>query len=146
MAVPRRKKKKGEEGSPDWLLTYGDMTTLLLTFFIFMFTMATIDGSEMRLILAAFQATDKADKSRLASQRKQLGFDPSVRSHSLTAASDCAKRSAKRVIAALCGDDAGKAEQGLNSTPLDTLRERGKRNGLSDYMSEVETRLLPLFE
>lgn len=54
MAVPRRKKKK-EEGAPDWLLTYGDMTTLLLTFFIFMFTMATIDGSEMRLILAAFQ-------------------------------------------------------------------------------------------
>jgi chemotaxis protein MotB len=55
MAVQRRKKKKEEEGSPDWLLTYGDMTTLLLTFFIFMFTMATIDGSEMRLILAAFQ-------------------------------------------------------------------------------------------
>jgi chemotaxis protein MotB len=55
MAVPRRKKKKEEEGSPDWLLTYGDMTTLLPTFFIFMFTMATIDGSEMRMILAAFQ-------------------------------------------------------------------------------------------
>ncbi|MBN2532480.1 MAG: flagellar motor protein MotB [Spirochaetales bacterium] len=55
MAVPKRKKRKVEEGSPDWLLTYGDMTTLLLTFFVFMFTMATVDGSEMRLILAAFQ-------------------------------------------------------------------------------------------
>jgi chemotaxis protein MotB len=55
MAIPRRKKRKVEEGTPDWMVTYGDMTTLLLTFFIFMFTMATIDGSEMRLILAAFQ-------------------------------------------------------------------------------------------
>lgn len=54
--MPREKKcKKCEEGAPDWLLTYGDMTTLLLTFFIMMFTTATIDGSELRMILAAFQ-------------------------------------------------------------------------------------------
>jgi chemotaxis protein MotB len=53
-AVPKREKKKSE-GAPDWLLTYGDMTTLLLTFFIMMFTTAEIDGSELRMILAAFQ-------------------------------------------------------------------------------------------
>ena len=54
--MPREKKcKKCEEGSPDWMLTYGDMTTLLLTLFIMMFTTATIDGSELRMILAAFQ-------------------------------------------------------------------------------------------
>lgn len=54
--MPREKKrKKSEEGAPAWLLTYGDMTTLLLTFFVIMFTTATIDGSELRLILAAFQ-------------------------------------------------------------------------------------------
>ncbi|MCD6121417.1 MAG: flagellar motor protein MotB [Spirochaetales bacterium] len=54
--MSREKKcKKCEEGSPDWMLTYGDMTTLLLTFFIMMFTTATIDGSELRMILAAFQ-------------------------------------------------------------------------------------------
>jgi chemotaxis protein MotB len=55
--MPRRKKKERpqEEGTPQWMLTYGDMTTLLLTFFILMFTTAEIDGSELRLILAAFQ-------------------------------------------------------------------------------------------
>ena len=37
------------------MLTYGDMTTLLLTFFILMFTTAEIDGAELRMILAAFQ-------------------------------------------------------------------------------------------
>jgi chemotaxis protein MotB len=55
MAVPKRKEKKVEEGSPRWLVTYGDMTTLLLTFFILMFTTAEIDGAELRMILAAFQ-------------------------------------------------------------------------------------------
>lgn len=49
-----RKKKCPPEGAADWLLTYGDMVTLLLTFFVLLFTTATIDGYELRLILAAF--------------------------------------------------------------------------------------------
>ncbi|MFP4113387.1 MAG: flagellar motor protein MotB [Spirochaetota bacterium] len=55
MARPgERKKKCPPEGAADWLLTYGDMVTLLLTFFVLMFTTATIDGYQLRLILAAF--------------------------------------------------------------------------------------------
>ncbi len=50
-----RKKKRESEGTPDWMVTYGDMTTLLLTFFVMMFTTAEINGSELRMILAAFQ-------------------------------------------------------------------------------------------
>ncbi len=55
MELKRKKKKRKQEGAADWLLTYGDMTTLLLTFFIMMFTTAEIDGHELRMILAAFQ-------------------------------------------------------------------------------------------
>ena len=55
MALPmKRTKKPPREGAADWLLSYGDMTTLLLTFFVLMFTTATIDGYQLRLILAAF--------------------------------------------------------------------------------------------
>jgi chemotaxis protein MotB len=55
MAGPEgRKKKCPPEGAADWLLTYGDMVTLLLTFFVLLFTTATIDGEQLRLILAAF--------------------------------------------------------------------------------------------
>ena len=42
------------EGAPDYMLTYGDMVTLLLTFFVMLLTTATVDGHELRLILAAF--------------------------------------------------------------------------------------------
>lgn len=52
--APKKQKKCPSEGAADWLLTYGDMTTLLLTFFVLMFTAATIDGEQLRLILAAF--------------------------------------------------------------------------------------------
>jgi chemotaxis protein MotB len=53
--MPRKKKKKcPPEGAADWLLTYGDMTTLLLTFFVLMYTAATVDGYKLKLILSAF--------------------------------------------------------------------------------------------
>ncbi|MFO8044192.1 MAG: flagellar motor protein MotB [Alkalispirochaeta sp.] len=55
MAQPQKKCKKcPPEGAPDYMLTYGDMMTLLLTFFVMLLTPATIDGYELRLILAAF--------------------------------------------------------------------------------------------
>lgn len=45
------------KGSPHWLLTYGDMTTLLLTFFVLLFTVAEIEGRELQLILSAFRGS-----------------------------------------------------------------------------------------
>jgi len=50
-------KKREKKGTPDWMVTYGDMTTLLLTFFILMFTTAEIQGKELRMILSAFRGS-----------------------------------------------------------------------------------------
>ncbi len=54
MADQMKCKKCPPEGAPDYMLTYGDMVTLLLTFFVMLLTTATIDGYQLRLILAAF--------------------------------------------------------------------------------------------
>jgi chemotaxis protein MotB len=50
-----KKKQKCPEGTPDWMVTYGDMTTLLLTFFIMMFNISEVDITQLRIVLAAFQ-------------------------------------------------------------------------------------------
>ncbi|MAG13907.1 MAG: flagellar motor protein MotB [Spirochaetales bacterium] len=50
----QRKKKCPPEGAADWLLTYGDMVTLLLTFFVMMFTVSEVDEHRLQLIIAAF--------------------------------------------------------------------------------------------
>ncbi|WP_028974881.1 flagellar motor protein MotB [Spirochaeta cellobiosiphila] len=47
-------KKCPPAGAPDWMVTYGDMVTLLLTFFVTMFSIDDIDYYELRMILAAF--------------------------------------------------------------------------------------------
>ncbi|MDR3236990.1 MAG: flagellar motor protein MotB [Spirochaetia bacterium] len=53
MAV--KKKKKQEGGAPAWMVSWSDMTTLLLTFFITMMSFAEIDGKDFYLVLSSFQ-------------------------------------------------------------------------------------------
>jgi chemotaxis protein MotB len=48
------KKPKGEEGAPLWMVTYGDMMSLLLTFFIMLVAMSEVkDDQKFRKVLAA---------------------------------------------------------------------------------------------
>ncbi len=84
MAPPLKKRERRKTvGAADWLLTYGDMTTLLLTFFVLLFTTAEIDGEELRIILAAFpglgsqQGGVTLDEGRLAELGSTLMSLPS---------------------------------------------------------------------
>ena len=43
-----------EEGAPAWMNTYGDMVTLLLTFFVLLFTVSTIDAQKWQEIVQSF--------------------------------------------------------------------------------------------
>ncbi len=55
MAEERKCKKKEEGNStPAWMTTWGDMNSLLLTFFIAILTTAEVEGRELRLVLSAF--------------------------------------------------------------------------------------------
>lgn len=49
-----RKKKREEGGGASWLETYSDMVTLLLTFFIMLYAMSTIDAQKYATIVASF--------------------------------------------------------------------------------------------
>jgi chemotaxis protein MotB len=54
MPAPK-KQKKCEEGAPAWLLSWGDLTTLLLTFFVVMYDVGSIDQVDLNVMLSAFQ-------------------------------------------------------------------------------------------
>ncbi len=56
MARERRERKR-RKGAPAWMVTYGDMVTLLLVFFVFLLTAARIEGHELQLILSAFRGS-----------------------------------------------------------------------------------------
>ncbi|KUK13555.1 MAG: flagellar motor protein MotB [Synergistetes bacterium] len=54
--MPREKKRKEEaKGGAGWLTTYGDMVTLLLTFFVFLFSFSTIDVMQFQKMIFSFK-------------------------------------------------------------------------------------------
>ncbi len=55
----RDKKKNREIAAPPWLVTFADMTTLLLAFFIILLSVARIDGQELKIILSEFPGLDR---------------------------------------------------------------------------------------
>ena len=55
MADEQQKKcPKQEEGSPEWMTTYGDMVTLLLCFFVLLMNPEAIDGHRLDMIMQSF--------------------------------------------------------------------------------------------
>lgn len=54
MAKKKKKCPPCEEGAPLWMTTYGDMVTLLLTFFVMIFATGKATPQEIQLILSAF--------------------------------------------------------------------------------------------
>lgn len=55
MSSYRRRRPPERRGSPAWITTYADMVTLLLTFFVLLYSFSTVDVQKFRAIMAAFQ-------------------------------------------------------------------------------------------
>lgn len=55
MSKDKRPKKQEEVGAPHWMTTYGDMVTLLLTFFVLLFTFSSLDVKRFQEVMSAIQ-------------------------------------------------------------------------------------------
>ncbi len=51
--------KKAEENTGEWLNTYADMVTLLLTFFVLLFACSNLDETKLQFIFQAFKSHGK---------------------------------------------------------------------------------------
>lgn len=54
MSGNRKKRQESEEQGSSWMDTYGDLVTLLLTFFVLLFSFSTIDAQKWKEIVASF--------------------------------------------------------------------------------------------
>jgi chemotaxis protein MotB len=52
----RKRNEEAPERVADWLLTYSDLVTLLLTFFVLLFSMATIDKQKFEQVATSLQS------------------------------------------------------------------------------------------
>ncbi|MCD6340821.1 MAG: OmpA family protein [Desulfurococcales archaeon] len=54
--MPRKKKADEGGGSPAWMTTFSDLMTLLLTFFILLFSFSTLDAIKFKNVASALQS------------------------------------------------------------------------------------------
>jgi hypothetical protein len=73
----------------------------------------------------------------LARERQSLGFDPLTQPESLDASNDNDRRSAKRCLRAVIGNDPERERLCWVATPLDELKARGARNGLQRFLEDA---------
>lgn len=52
----RRRKEEGNSGAPQWMTTFSDLMTLLLTFFILLYSFSTLDAIKFKNVASALQS------------------------------------------------------------------------------------------
>jgi hypothetical protein len=97
-------------------------------------------------VISGFDPRTVDEKMRLETEHKTLGFPPHEQSHKLKSCrDDKADRSPKRVLKALTNANHERQRACWFDTPLQTLRQRGNENGLTQFMDELRDQICPLF-
>ena len=59
-----KKKKKGGSGGANWMDTYGDMVTLLLCFFVMLYSMSTMDKNKWIALVQSFNPSETTQQTQ----------------------------------------------------------------------------------
>ncbi|MGZ8246361.1 hypothetical protein, partial [Methylomagnum sp.] len=109
----------------------------------FQIIIGTADRMREAWVLNGFIPSDQTEQRRLEETSQALGFCPCEDAHRLRSTSD-RNRNPKVVLENLTGGEYSREEQCWKEAPLETLRTKGKHTGLTDYLSEIEQRLVPI--
>ena len=63
--MKKKKADSGGDGANDWLNTYADMVTLLLTFFIMLFSMSSVESEKWEILVEAFNPKEDAETTQI---------------------------------------------------------------------------------
>ncbi|MGM0501126.1 MAG: flagellar motor protein MotB [Bacillota bacterium] len=53
--MPRDRDKNDDDGGADWMTTYGDMMTLLLAFFVLLYSFSSLDANKFQMMIEGLQ-------------------------------------------------------------------------------------------
>lgn len=108
--------------------------------------LATPNPKREAWVLNGFVCAGRHEEQKLESLRQELGFDPCLEAHRLRYASRTSRteRDPKRIVKHLTNENWEREQQCWTETPLSTLRERGVKTYLAEFLDEVKDRLLRL--
>lgn len=131
----RVKNKKQEQGSPLWMTTYSDMVTLLLTFFILLFTMSVIDIERFQTVIISIQTSFMGHTGIMEQTPEPFESPDDARSFEDGFFSEAAMiERAREAEAIMAQVESFLAEMGLEGQVEVRLDERGVVMELPDYI------------
>ncbi len=70
-----KKPEACKAGAPEWMVTYGDLVTLLMCFFVLLFAFSEIDAQKFEAVMESFQGSAGVLESGKSLSEDQLIFD-----------------------------------------------------------------------
>lgn len=95
--------------------------------------------------VGCFEPGDDAEHQRLDAIRRRLSFCPVTEPDRMTSAVRDPERDAKKIAAELFAGDEERRQRWFD-LPFDTLRARGVKTGLADFLSQVDEKIVRLFQ
>ena len=74
----RRQAQSGAAGAPAWMVTYSDLVTQLLAFFVILFSISSIDVQRFQLLLSAFRGSVGVLEGGVSLERRPLVGNPPI--------------------------------------------------------------------
>ena len=71
----RKFEEEQDEGAADWVVSYGDVMSLLLTFFILLFAFSTIDAQKWKEIVLSFKGSTEYTSDAQATGTSLISLD-----------------------------------------------------------------------
>ncbi len=109
----------------------------------------TADRMREAWVLNGFIPSNQEEERILVEIERELKFDPCLESHRLREKSFAGAnriRNPKVVVEKLTGGNMEREQKCWEETSLELLRARGVNTGLTDYIDEVEQRLVPIIQ
>ncbi|MCD6183397.1 MAG: flagellar motor protein MotB [Thermovirga sp.] len=116
----RRKKREEESSGGSWLTTYGDMVTLILTFFILLYSFSTIDVIKFKKMMFSFKEAIGVMKGGKTFEEQKAVFS----GRSMESGGE-SKKSTQDIMQEAQKIQAVLKEEGLESDVTITVNQRG---------------------
>lgn len=132
------KKKRKSGGGANWMDTYGDMVTLLLCFFVMLYSMSTIDQQKWQQLVQSFNPTEISTDNTFQSQTSSS--DEPVDQQDVEADLDKLYQAISQYVAENTLQDQIRVEQGSGYVFIsfdDTVFFEGNRYELLDEGKKV---------
>ena len=76
--MARKKVQRDEPSGDEWLATYSDCVTLLMTFFVLLYAMSSTDEAKMRALSQAFRSVMAGEVGDSILEYNLYNFSPDI--------------------------------------------------------------------